>query len=111
MGYSKYNAHKTIIDNISFDSRKEADRYRELRFLENAGIIKHLARQPEFTLQEAFMCDGKKERKIVYRADFMYEEDGRTVVEDVKGMKTEVYKLKRKLFLYQYGDKYVFREV
>ena len=111
MAYSKYGAHRTEIDGILFDSKREAARYQELKILEKAGEIKDLVRQPVFTLQEAFMCDGKKERSITYRADFMYEENGRTIVEDVKGMKTDVYKIKRKLFLYQYRDRYTFREV
>ena len=111
MPYSKYGAHRTEVDGILFDSKREAARYQELKILEKSGEIKDLVRQPVFTLQEAFMCDGKKERSITYRADFMYEENGRTIVEDVKGMKTEVYKIKRKLFLYQYGDRYTFREV
>ena len=60
--------------------------------------------QPRFLLQESFKKNGKTFRKIEYIADFMYEEDGKVIVEDVKGMKTDVFKLKRKLFEYKYPD-------
>lgn len=108
---TKYRARKTTIDGIQFDSKKEANRYCELNLLESAGEIKYLQLQPRFTLQESFKYQGKTERKIEYVADFMYEEkDGQVVVEDTKGFKTDVYKLKRKLFLKKYGDMYKFIE-
>lgn len=107
---SKYNAEKTEIDGIKFDSVKESKRYANLKLLERAGVIENLKLQPRFLLQEGFTYNGHKERKIEYVADFQYERNGQTIVEDVKGMKTEVYKLKRKLFLYKYRD-IVFREV
>ena len=108
---NKYHAEKTEVDGIIFDSKKESRRYAELKQMEEAGLITDLTLQPRFLLQEPFMCDGKKERKIEYVADFEYRENGKTVVEDVKGEKTQVYKLKRKLFLYRYGDQVDFREV
>ena len=110
---SKYHAEKTEIDGIIFDSKKEAARYAELKQMEEAGLINDLVLQPRFLLQEPFMCDGKKERKIEYVADFEYQENGRYVVEDVKSpaTRTQVYKLKRKLFLFRYGDQVDFREV
>lgn len=107
---SKYNAVKTEVDGIKFDSKIESKRYAKLKLLERAGVIENLKLQPRFLLQEGFIRDGHKERKIEYIADFQYERDGQTVVEDVKGTRTEVYKLKRKLFLYKYRD-IVFREV
>ena len=107
---SKYNAVKTEVDGIKFDSVKESKRYANLKLLERAGVIENLKLQPRFLLQEGFTYNGHKERKIEYVADFQYERNGQTIVEDVKGMKTEVYKLKRKLFLYKYRD-IVFREV
>ena len=111
MARSKYRAKKTEVDGILFDSKKEASRYNELKLLERAGVIKDLALQPNFLLQEGFKCQGTH-RKIEYIADFMYfdEEKKETVVEDVKGFKTDVYKLKKKLFLKRYGDKYKFIE-
>lgn len=108
---SKYNARKTIVDGVKFDSRKEARRYKELKLLERAGEIKNLQLQPRFTLQESFKYQGKTERKISYIADFSYlNKDGKIVVEDTKGYRTETYKLKRKLFLKKYGDMYKFIE-
>lgn len=111
---SKYRARKTEIDGIKFDSKKEGRRYEELKLLERAGEIKNLQLQPRFTLQENFKYQGKTERKITYIADFMYEEKkGQVVVEDVKSeiTKTPLYRVKRKLFLKKYGDKYAFIEV
>lgn len=108
---SKYNAHKTSLDGIRFDSKKEADYYAELKMLEKAGAIKSLNLQPRFTIQEPFVYRGKKYRKIEYVADFEFMENGKRVVVDVKGVRTPVYKLKLKLFLKRYGDKVEFREV
>lgn len=110
---SKYNAKKTIIDGIKFDSRKEARRYQELMLMQKAGVIKDLALQPNFLLQEKFKYQGKTQRKIEYIADFMYWDCEKSccVVEDVKGMKTDVYKLKKKLFLKKHGDQYNFLEI
>jgi hypothetical protein len=108
----KYNAKKTVIDGITFDSKKEAMRYEHLKNLERVGKIDRLVLQPRYTLQDKFECaDGEKLRKIEYVADFEYEEDGVVIVEDVKGMKTDVYKLKRKWFKHNYDGVYVHREV
>lgn len=107
---NKYGAEKTTVDGIKFDSSGESKRYATLKLLERAGAIKNLKLQPHFLLQESFTHDGHKERKIEYIADFQYEKDGQIIIEDFKGKKTEVYKLKRKLFLYKYRD-IVFKEV
>lgn len=101
---SKYRAKKTEIDGIKFDSKKEAKRYIALRELEKKGNIEKLILQPRFLLQEGFRKNGKAYRKIEYVADFMYEQDGKLIIEDVKGMKTDVYKLKQKLFEKRYQD-------
>ena len=107
----KYNAKKIKIDEIEFDSKKEAKRYLELKMLEKAGKIKNLKLQPLFLLQEGFYYRGKAIRQITYRADFEYvDEKGNKVVEDVKGVKTDVYKLKKKLFLKKYPD-VIFKEI
>lgn len=110
---SKYNAKKVTVDGIRFDSKREAKRYEELKELEAAGVISQLELQPRFELQEGFKYKGRAIRKIEYVADFKYLEmkQGLWVVEDVKGMKTDVYKLKKKLFLYKYGNFFVFMEV
>lgn len=107
---SKYSSAKTDIDGITFDSKKEAEFYAELKLRERAGEISHLRLQPRYLLQEAFKHDGKQYREIEYVADFEYVENGVTVVVDVKGFKTAVYMIKKKLFLYKYGDKVRFVE-
>ena len=94
---SKYKNKKTQIDMYIFDSTKEAKRYRELKLLEMAGEISNLELQPRFLLQESFKKNGKTYRKIEYVADFKYIENGKTIVEDVKGIQTDVFKLKHKL--------------
>ena len=98
----KYHNRKTEFNGILFDSKKEAQRYAELKLLEKAGKIKDLIIQPKFVLQEGFVLNGKSYRKVEYIADFAYLRGGESVVEDVKGMKTEIYKLKKKLLAYKY---------
>lgn len=108
---SKYNARKTEVDGFVFDSIKEANRYQELKLLELAGEITDLQLQPEFVLQKGFHDNkGKIHRPIIYRADFWYRENGKIIVEDVKGMKTQVYQIKKKLFIYS-RPQIDFREV
>lgn len=102
-GRSKYHAKKTVVDGITFDSRKEADRYLVLKRMEEDGNIEDLRRQVRYELIPAFDVDGKHYRPVYYVADFVYREDGREVVEDVKGVRTDVYKLKSKLFARRYG--------
>lgn len=104
--YSKYKNKKITIDGITFDSRLEANRFCELKLLYKAGEISQLRLQPEFELIPAFRKNGKAYRKTVYRADFMYFDNrsGKYIVEDTKGFKTDVYKLKRKLFEFKYPD-------
>ncbi len=98
---NKYKNKKVTIDNITFDSRREARRYEELKLMEKAGLISNLVLQPRFTLQEKFIYKGTTYRKIDYIADFSYirTEDDILVIEDVKGLKTDVFKLKEKMFL------------
>lgn len=101
---NKYHNRKTIVDNIIFDSRLEANRYCELKLLERSGEIFDLKLQPRFLLQENFKYKDKTYRKIEYVADFEYIENGQVVVEDVKGMQTEVFKIKMKLLLNKYPE-------
>lgn len=101
---SKYRNKKVQIDRYVFDSIKEGQRYRELAILERAGKISNLELQPKFLLQESFRKNGKTYRKIEYVADFQYIENGKTIVEDVKGVQTDVFKLKHKLFEKKYPD-------
>jgi len=101
---SKYHNKKVQIDMYVFDSIAESRRYKELKLLERAGKISELELQPRFLLQESFKKNGKTFRKIEYIADFQYIENGKIVIEDVKGKETEVFKLKRKLFEHEYPD-------
>lgn len=100
----KYNNKKIQIDMYVFDSILEANRYKQLALLERAKQIKNLRLQVPFLLQESFRKNNKTYRKIEYIADFVYEENGQTIVEDTKGVKTEVFKIKQKLFEYKYPD-------
>lgn len=102
-GRSKYHAKKTIIDGITFDSRREAYRYLTLKSMEKDGLIENLRRQVRYELIPAFDVDGKHYRPVFYVADFVYVEDGKEIVEDVKGMRTDTYRLKSKLFARRYG--------
>ena len=122
---TKYKAKKTEVDGITFDSMKEAKRYQELKILEAAGQIKDLRlqvpyelipamREPDTVGKRGGKIKGKLiERAVIYKADFVYlekldipfsdQEKWEEVVEDVKGMRTKEYILKRKLMLYRYG--------
>ena len=103
---NKYHNKKVVIDNITFDSKLEATRYQELRLLEKKGIIKDLVLQPSFDLIPTFKKGNKTYRKTCYIADFSYydTELNKTIVEDTKGFKTDVYILKKKLFEYLNQD-------
>lgn len=99
----KYNNRKTETDGITFDSRKEAQRYMELKMLEKAGEITDLELQKRFEL----VPKQQGERPVVYVADFVYRDarSGALIVEDTKGCRTKEYIIKRKLMLYRYGIK------
>ena len=103
---SKYGSKKVIIDGIEFDSKKEGKRYLELKLLEKANEIRDLELQKVFELQPTFKKNGKTYRKITYKADFCYFsiKENKYICEDVKGFKTEVYKIKKKIFEYVYKD-------
>lgn len=99
---SKYgNIKTTTSDGITHDSIKEANRWCELKLLERAGKIRLLQRQVRYTL----IPKQEGEREVCYIADFVYQEDGKVVVEDVKGKKTKDYIIKRKLMLWVHGIK------
>ena len=101
---SKYRSKKVVVDGIQFDSKKEAKRWTELRLLERAGAITELDRQVKFELIPSQRIDGKVvERACSYIADFVYNENGKKVVEDTKGIRTTDYIIKRKLMLFVHG--------
>lgn len=99
---NKYHAKKTVVDGIAFDSRREAKRWQELKLMERDGKIRGLRRQVRFELLPAFDVCGKHYRAITWIADFVYIEDGKEVAEDCKGYRTDVYRIKSKLFAYRY---------
>lgn len=99
---SKYKNKKTIVNGIEFDSKKEAKRYQELLLLQRQGIITDLKRQVPYILVPAFNLNKKRYRAMSYVADFVYKENGKEIVEDTKGYRTEVYKIKKKLMAYIY---------
>ena len=105
---SKYNSRKTTVDGFTFDSKKEAKRYLELKQMEKDGLIHNLQLQVPFVLIPSFgiIVDGKKRkrRKMEYIADFVYYINNTRIVEDVKGRKTEVYKIKKKIFEYKFKE-------
>ena len=94
----KYRNKKTEVDGILFDSKREANRFLVLKGMEESGEISHLERQKKFILIKGDRwSDGKKHRDTAYIADFVYFKDGKVVVEDSKGFRTPVYKLKKEL--------------
>lgn len=117
-GRSKYRNRKVTIDGITFDSAHEAGRYRELSLMQRAGLISGMELQKPYELIPAQyetvarygkrgqrLKDGRKclEKSVVYIADFVYDQNGETIVEDAKGMRTPDYIIKRKLMLYVRG--------
>lgn len=107
---NKYRNQNITIDRHTFPSMKEANRYCELKILEKAGKISKLKLQPVFIICPSVVFNGRKLAARKYIADFMYTENGKKIVEDVKGKLTQTYVLKRSLFLSQYPE-YDFREV
>ena len=117
MRYRKYNNKKIEVDGITFDSKKEANRYKELSLLQKAGKISGLRTQVRYVLipsqrevsDEVYTRGENKgkykpgkllERECTYVADFVYYKDGKVIVEDTKGFRTKEYIIKRKLMLY-----------
>ena len=99
MRRSKYGAVKTVVDDITFASRAEARRYSELKLLVRANEISELRLQPRYP----FVVLGSK--ICTYVGDFEYRDsNGCTVCEDVKGVRTPEYIIKRKLFLAIYKE-------
>lgn len=100
----KYNVaakERRTVDGITFASMGEMNRYLELKMLETAGIISDLELQPKFLLIPKTEKGG---RAVYYYADFKYTKNGSIIYEDVKGVQTDVYKLKKKLLFYKYPE-------
>jgi hypothetical protein len=106
---NKYKNKKVSVNGKVFDSKKEAKRYLELIKLEQTGLIKDLETQKKFLLLDSFKKNGKTYKQISYYADFVYFDiyEKKTIVEDVKAskyFKTDVYKIKKKLFEFIYPN-------
>lgn len=107
----KYNATRSTLtvdgETIRFDSQRERTRYFELKALRDAGKIEGLEAQVRFEIVPATKDDnGKRLRARYYIADFVYSEDGVYVIEDVKGVETAVFRLKRHLMFVRYADQF-----
>ena len=107
MQVNKYHNIKSEYKGIMYDSRKECKRARDLDILQRGGLIEGLERQKKFVLQEGYVNNkGEKIREIGYFADFYYYDKIKNVwvAEDTKGMRTDVYKIKKKIFEYKFPD-------
>lgn len=116
---SKYHSQKIVRDGETWDSKAEYKRWCDLRLMQRKGMIHNLERQVSFELipaqYESYprysdkdgrrLKDGRRcvERAVTYRADFVYQQGGKTIVEDCKGMRTDEYIIKRKLMLWRHG--------
>ncbi len=117
---NKYHSTKVVVDGIQFDSKKESQRYQQLKLMVKAGTITNLRRQVRYELIPSQFINGKcVERPVHYYSDFEYDEMvplrqrtvmaepntklTRHIVEDVKGLCTKEYVIKRKLMLEKFG--------
>ena len=100
---NKYHNQKVIYNGIKFDSQREKNYYIKLLLLQEYNMIEDLKRQVKFELQPGYEINGKKIKSINYLADFTYREKGKLHVIDVKGVRTNEYKLKKKMFEYKYN--------
>ena len=104
VGKSKYNNRKVTYQGLNFDSKKEFEYYLILKDKEKRGLVFNIKRQVPLEIQPAFTDkSGVKHRAIIYKADFVYTDrvSGKVKYIDVKGFRTEVYKLKKKLLAYK----------
>lgn len=111
---NKYGNVKTVIDGITFMSKKESDRYADLKLKEKANQIKDLRLQETHVLQASFRDrEGKHHRAITYKSDFVYHDNilNLTVIEDTKGFRTIHYQIKKKLLIKSLPEGTIFREI
>lgn len=97
--YNKYHNIKTVVDGITFASKKEASRYEVLRDEQQAGKISQLRLQVPYDIY----WPGQKKKLCRYICDFLYVRDGKEIVEDTKGKKTAEFRLKEKMMKYAFG--------
>ena len=107
MSMNKYNARSCYVDGIKFPSKHEAERYMILKYMQKRGEIKGLRLQVKYELIPPQRLGKHKLREANYIADFTYYRNNELVVEDAKGYKDgeayRLFKLKKKLMLYQHG--------
>ena len=102
---TKYGNKKVVVDGIKFDSKLECDYYLKLKRDKDLGLIKDFELQPKFLLQPKFKKNNKSYRAITYTADFkVFYNDGSVEIIDIKGMKTTEFKLKEKMFEYNFPN-------
>lgn len=94
---NKYGAKKVVVDDIQFDSQKEANRYIQLRYMMRSGLISDLR------LQVPYELNAGGTHSLQYIADFVYLENGAEIVEDAKGFRTKEYRKKRRLMKEVHG--------
>lgn len=101
---NKYHNKKVVYNGIKFDSKKEGAYYLKLKLLEEKGVIQDLQLQVKFELIPSFKFKGETIRGINYYADFTYKQDGKLHIVDTKGIRTDVYKIKKKMMNYKGYD-------
>lgn len=99
----KYGAKPVTYNGIRFDSTIEYQRWLFLDIAKMAGMITDLRHHPRYVLTEACVVEDKKQRAVVYEADFEYVKEGQTVTEDVKGLITQAARIKIKQFAAKFG--------
>lgn len=100
---SKHRNHKVKVGDMTFDSKREYQRWTELEMMQKAGKISQLQRQVVYVLVPAVILDGRKKPAVKYIADFVYFQHGEFVVEDAKSphlRKDPYYRLKKHLLKY-----------
>lgn len=101
----KYGNIKVVVDGHVFDSKAEATYYKELKAKQKVGMVTTIELQPRFILQDGFKKNGKTWRAITYIADFQVTySDGHVEVVDVKGVETETFRIKHKMFERAYNN-------
>lgn len=104
MKFNKYRNVKTKFDGFTFDSKKEAARYQQLKIMQAQNMISDLKLQPKFKFEingKPLKCDEKGAKQITYTADFEYIKDGKLIIEDVKSSitaKDKTFRIKKALF-------------
>jgi uncharacterized Zn finger protein (UPF0148 family) len=108
----KYKNVHVEADNYKFDSKAERNRYHQLKYMQKEREISDLKVHPVYELLPDFTHEGKIIKGISYEADFSYMKNGKLIVEDVKGVKTDVFKLKYKMFINKYPEiQFIIKEI